>query len=278
MLTFPNVKINLGLNVVGQRANGYHDIESFFYPVRGLSDILEITLPTDGAAEPLLWQTSGIDCGADMEKNLCVKAFRLLQEVRTLPRVGMLLHKNVPTGAGLGGGSSDGTFVITQLNELLKLGLTADEMRTMVTRLGADCPFFVDNKPAYVQGIGEILTPTELPQLKGKQIVIVKPEESVSTAEAYSHVRVGQPKKKIIDILHQNIRTWRHDLRNDFEESVFPNHPIIGQVKEALYNSGALYAQMSGSGSAVFAIFDCDACIPSSENFSGMFFWSGVLD
>lgn len=284
MLTFPNVKINLGLNVVSRRPDGYHNIESIFCPV-ALTDVLEIAMPTDQQTDVSLIQ-SGLDCGVtDIEKNLCVKAYRALAQslkdwghTAKLPHVAMALHKVVPTGAGLGGGSSDATMVISQLNALLHLGLTADQMRAVAVKVGADCPFFVDNRTAYVSGIGDHLEPFEVSQLSGLKIVIVKPDVFVSTKEAYAGIVPQHPTQNVRDIVRMPFEVWRNELRNDFEPSVMAKCPIVAEVKDRLYNLGATYAQMSGSGASVFGLFKPSDPLPSAADFPNMFFWQGELN
>ena len=275
MIIFPNAKINVGLNVVSRRQDGYHNLETLFYPI-GLTDILEITLP-DGDDGTYVWESGGIDCGAETEKNLCIKALHLLQEERHLPCVGLHLHKNIPTGAGLGGGSSDGAFVVKTLNTMLSLGLTEEQMVRLCSRLGADCAFFIADKPAYATGIGDQLEPFATGRLAGKKIVLVKPDEAISTAEAYAGISPRTPEKNIKDIVRQGIETWADELRNDFEASVFGEHGAISDLKQALYAHGAEYAQMTGSGAAVYGIFSSDAALPHKEDFGDMFYWQGEL-
>lgn len=233
MVAFPPCKINLGLNVVRKRTDGYHDIETCFYPIPW-TDILEI-IPSD----KFEFKMTGNPIPGD--DNLCVKAYKLLNT----PPASIHLHKIIPTGAGLGGGSSDGAWTLRLLNDVFDLSLTKDELRRYAAQLGSDCPFFIDDVPMIGKGRGEILTPAKI-NLKGKFIVIVKPDVHVSTAEAYAGII---PAERNLDWSDLN------SLRNDFEETIFRKHPVIKQAKQALHDAGASYASMSGSGSAVYGLF-----------------------
>lgn len=237
MVAFPPCKINLGLNVVRKRSDGYHDIETCFYPV-AWTDILEI-IPSD----EFEFAVSGDVIPGNSDDNLCVRAYRLLKT----PPVKIHLHKIIPTGAGLGGGSSDGAWTLRLLNDVFDLNHSKEKLRELAATLGSDCPFFVDDVPMIGKGRGEIVTKTNM-TLKGKFIVIIKPEVHVSTAEAYAGI---VPKERSIDWDSVGLE----ELKNDFEESVFRKYPVIGSIKEHLYKVGADYASMSGSGSAVFGIF-----------------------
>lgn len=271
MLVYPNAKINLGLNIVEKRPDGYHNLETIFYPI-GLSDALEIIFPEDEKSE-YIWQSSGniVDC--DPEQNLCIKALRKLREVREFPTVGLHLHKVIPTGAGLGGGSSDAAFVMKYVNTLQILGLSDEALKALSAQIGADCPFFIDNKPSYATGIGDVLTPIEL-DLSKYWIVLVKPPVSVPTKIAYSKVKPHYPEISIKDIIKRPVSEWKDLLVNDFEESVFAEYPSIKQLKESFYVKGALYASMSGSGSSVFGLFEEE---PNIEFGPEMFVWKGKL-
>jgi len=271
MLVYPNAKINLGLNVVEKRPDGYHNLETIFYPI-GLSDALEIIFP-EGETNEYIWQSSGniVDC--DPDQNLCIKALRKLREARQLPTVGLHLHKVVPTGAGLGGGSSDAAFVMKHVNSLLNLGLSDEELKAMSAKIGADCPFFIDNKPSYATGIGDILTPIEL-DLHNYWIVLAKPPVAVPTKTAYSKIKPHYPEIAIKDIIKRPVSEWKDLLVNDFEASVFAEYPAIKQLKESFYVKGAVYASMSGSGSSVFGLFDHE---PSIEFGPEMFVWKGKM-
>lgn len=261
MLLLPNCKINIGLNIVARRPDGYHDLETVFYPIP-LRDNLEFKEITD-SDEPYRLVTGGVPIEGKAEDNLIVKVYLSLKEEFHLPALELFLYKHIPMGAGLGGGSSDAAAMMTGLNEAYSLGMSHEEMEQRMARFGADCAFFVRNRPAYATGIGNILSPVSL-SLKGKYIVLVKPDTFVSTKEAYAHV-VPQPADcPLPEALAQPIESWRLSVRNDFEASVFPQHPELAAVKQTLYDMGALYAAMSGSGSTLFGIFDRPT--PEAEN------------
>lgn len=274
MITFPDAKINLGLNIVERRADGYHNLETVFYPIP-LCDALELT-PLPCGARTLLEQ-SGSTTTADPEDNLALKAYRLLQRKGyALPPLKISLCKRTPSGAGLGGGSADAAYMLRMLNELAELGLTTAELEALAAELGADCPFFIADRPSFATGIGELLQPIEL-SLKGYRLVLVKPDVFVSTREAFSHVVPRKPEVSPREVVGMPVGQWRGLLTNDFEESVFSLHPEIGELKQSLYDSGALYASMSGSGSSVFALYDgsCEVRLP--EFGPGSFVFDAVL-
>lgn len=276
MIVFPCAKINIGFNVLRRRLDGYHDIESLFYPTP-LTDMLEVTLPADEHGEQTLWATSGLRIEGPVDNNLCLRALRVLREERELPAVGIHLHKIIPMSAGLGGGSSDAAAVVTTLNTLLELGLSTDDMRRIVSRVGADCPFFVESRPAFVTGTGDRMEAYDCPQLHGKRLAIVKPPVPVSTTSAYQMVTPKPWEKPLREILSQDISTWREELGNDFEAPIFEVYPELCVVKARLYEAGALYVQMTGSGSAMYAIFDPAAAGITPDMFPGMFVYSGRL-
>ncbi len=250
MLLFANCKINLGLDILSKRSDGYHELQSVLIPVARLCDIVEI-LPSDQAE----FRLTGTDAGCPAEENICAKAYRLMRDRYGLPPVYIHLHKNVPVGAGLGGGSSDGAHVICGLNALFGLGLGTQEMERLAAELGSDTAFFIRNRPALATGRGEILEPFEV-DLHGKHLVIAKPPVGVSTTEAYRGVSPAVPAVALAERLRGDIRSWRTTVKNDFEPRIFAAHPILGHIKEMLYDAGALYASMSGSGSAVYGIFE----------------------
>jgi len=256
MITFPIAKINLGLNIVERRTDGYHNLETVFFPVP-VRDALEV-VPMDEAfpSDPDCdLKVTNIAIEGNEQQNLVVKAYRLLkQDFPHLPRVHAHLHKAIPTQAGMGGGSSDCAAMLMLLNEMFELHLTEEQLIGYAARLGADCPFFILGQPAYAEGIGERLHPVSL-DLKGFRLAVVRPDIPVSTREAFSLINPRKPKKNCREIINQPIATWRQELVNDFEESVFALHPEIGAVKEQLYEMGAVYAAMSGSGSSVFGLF-----------------------
>ena len=271
MITFPIAKINLGLNVVEKRPDGYHNLETVFSPVP-IKDALEIhkmddAFPSDVDCD---LKVSNLHIEGDEQRNLVVRAYHLLKEdFPTLPRLHAHLWKGIPTQAGMGGGSSDCAFMIRLLNDLCQLGLTDEQMIQYAARLGADCAFFILNRPCYAEGIGERLQPIGL-HLSGWHIGVVRPDIPVPTKEAFSRIHPHYPKKNCKEVVMQPIETWRQDLVNDFEESVFALHPEIGDIKAKLYDMGATYAAMSGSGSALFGLFK-ESPDQLSQAFPGMF-------
>ena len=267
MVLFPNCKINLGLDVLRRRPDGYHDIETFMFPVRGLTDVLEIV---PAAGDGVEFSGSGLVLDCPPEKNLCLKAYELMRTIRrclpgdgagasggrqVLAGVRMHLHKAIPSGAGLGGGSADAAYAVRGLNGLFGLGLDEDSMESLATRLGSDTAFFVRNVPALATGRGEVLTPFPL-SLAGKVLVIVKPGVAVSTAQAYASITPRVPAVPLAERLARPLAEWRECLTNDFEAPVFGMHPILARIKRKLYDAGAVYAAMSGSGAALFGIFE----------------------
>ena len=249
---FPICKINLGLYVIRRREDGYHDLETVFYPVP-LHDNLSIA-PLRMSDAPYALQVAGAPIAGDAESNLIVKVYRQLCEDYELPPLDIYLYKRIPMGAGLGGGSSDAAAMMRLLNDTFSLGMTCEEMERRVARLGADCAFFIQARPSFATGIGDQLTPIDL-SLRGWTLVLVKPDTFVSTREAYAGVVPQQPAVPLLEALSQPVETWRAVVKNDFEESVFRAHPEIAAIKETLYDMGAAFALMSGSGSTVFGLF-----------------------
>ncbi len=258
MITFPCAKINLGLNIVGQRPDGYHDLETVFYPVP-LYDALEIKYM--GEEFP-----SEVDCdlkvtgnvvNCNEADNLVIKAYNLLAKDYKLPRVHAHLYKQIPSEAGLGGGSSDAAYMIRLLDERFRLNIGKAEMERYAARLGADCAFFISSEPSFATGIGDELMPADGPKgsLNGYHIAIVKPNIAVSTKEAYANISPHKPEKCCRDIVRQPIETWKDELINDFEVPIFNRHPDLAAIKKQLYQLGAVYAAMSGSGSSLFGLF-----------------------
>ena len=273
MITFPIAKINLGLNVVGRRPDGYHNLQTVFYPVP-IADALEVRPMAEGFPSDVDCdlKVTGIDVAGDEQQNLVVRAYRLLkQEFPQLPRLHAHLHKAIPTQAGMGGGSSDGTAMLTLLVREYFLQLSHQQLIDRAARLGADCPFFVDAMPAYAEGIGERLTPVAL-DLSDYWLCVVRPDIPVSTREAFSLILPQQPAVCCRDVVAQPVDTWRHQLTNDFETSVFSLYPEIGRIKQQLYDLGAVYAAMSGSGSALFGLFrqsiDLKPLFPAPNTFT----------
>ncbi len=254
MIVFPNCKLNLGLHITGKRVDGYHNIETVFIPLN-LKDALEIIAIANvkGFVE---FTSTGLTIDGDSSNNLCVKAYHLLQKhFADLPAIHMHLHKAIPMGAGLGGGSADGAFALQLLNQQFNLQLSNSELIQFALELGSDCPFFILNKACFATGRGEVMTPVEL-DLTPYKFVVVNPGIHVSTAWAFAQIKPAPPKYAIQEIIHQPIQTWKELLTNDFEEPVAKAHPAIAAIKEQLYQQGALYAAMSGSGSTVFGIFE----------------------
>jgi 4-diphosphocytidyl-2-C-methyl-D-erythritol kinase len=264
MIVFPIAKINLGLNVVERRPDGYHNLETVFFPVE-LKDALEVQEMNEAFPSPFDCdlKVTNIHIEGDEQRNLVVRAYNLLkQDFPQMPRVHAHLYKAIPTQAGMGGGSSDCAAMLLMLNEMCGLNLTQQQLIDYAAKLGADCPIFILNQPAYAEGIGERLQPIDL-NLKGYYLAVVRPDIPVPTKEAFSLIKPCKPKKNCRTIIEQPIETWRDELENDFEKSVFVLHPEIGAIKQQLYDMGAIYAAMSGSGSAVFGIFP-----PSLDNAS----------
>lgn len=268
MVTFPPCKINVGLQVISKRPDGYHDLVTCFYPVPW-TDILEI-IPADDFA----FTSSGNAIPGSPESNLCIKAYRLLKEKFELGPVKIHLHKIIPTGAGLGGGSADGAYTLRMLNEIFQLHLSQQTLMDYAAVLGSDCAFFVQNDAMMGEGRGEILTTAPL-TLRGKYVVIVKPDIHVSTAEAFAGIRPQHPLHALPDLLIQPMTQWKLFLKNDFEESVFGKHRAIKEIKEKLYAAGAEYASMSGTGAAVFGLFDGETDVVGQ--FPATTVWAGFL-
>lgn len=273
MITFPCAKINLGLNIVSKREDGYHNLETVFYPIP-LCDALEIKymdekFPSDVPCD-LKITGNAVDC--DEQCNLVVMAYNLLAEDYRLPRVHAHLVKRIPSQAGLGGGSSDAAFMIRLLDERFRLNIGNPEMERYAARLGADCAFFIEAEPSYAEGIGDVLMPVDGPQgnLHGYYLAVVKPDVAVSTRDAYRAITPKKPAKCCRDIVRQPIETWKDELVNDFEAPIFEQHPELADIKAKLYDLGATYAAMSGSGSALFGIFKQE---PQSlkDHFEGMY-------
>lgn len=276
MVTFPNAKINLGLDVVAKRPDGYHNLETIFYPVP-LQDILEITVTEEEGAPDYTFKMHNAVFEGDNNDNLVVKAYKILAADHKLPKVEMSLYKNIPTGAGLGGGSADAAFALKMLNEIACLNLSDEQLEAYAARIGADCAFFIKNTPAYATGIGNILSPTVC-SISGYHLVLVKPDIHISTKEAYSLVTPAAAEIPLTEIAALPVEEWKGKMKNDFEKSVFANHPQMEKIKEELYNMGAVYASMSGSGSAFFGLFTGQQNIEDiEEKFPGMFCWCKQL-
>lgn len=269
MITYPNAKINIGLNITERRPDGYHNIESVFYPIN-LQDAVEIkTIEGEEPQGGYKLKVSGTILDGTPDDNLVVKAYKLLRKDFNFPAQKIHLYKHIPVGAGLGGGSSDAAAIIKMLNEKFALGLTSEQMQNYAVQIGADCPFFINNTPVFATGIGNIFTPIEL-SLHGKTIILVKPDIFVSTRDAYALVKPSPAAIPLTEAIKQPISEWKQIITNDFEKSVFAKYPEIAAIKDKLYDMGALYASMSGSGSAVYGIFDSPIEY-ADEIFSGYF-------
>lgn len=265
MISFPNCKINTGLNILRRRNDGYHDIETVFYPLP-LTDVLEI-IP---AKEKSPFTLTGLQLQGSNENNLCVKAYNLLKEkYPSLPPVQMHLHKIIPAGGGLGGGSADGAFALKILNEIFDLKLQQDELTALALQLGSDCPFFIINKPCYSTGRGELLKEINL-SLSGYRLVVVNPGIHISTAEMFSRIKPAVPATSLKEKIKLPVESWREEIKNDFEVPVFELQPEIGGIKEYMYKAGAVYASLSGSGSSVYGIFKKEQPV-NLEPFSSYF-------
>ena len=267
MISFPIAKVNLGLNVVARRPDGYHNLQTVFYPVP-IKDVLEIyPMAQDFPSEvDCDIKVTNIHVEGDEQRNLVVRAYNLLkQDFPALPRLHAHLYKGIPTQAGMGGGSSDASAMLLLLDEQFNLGLTEQQLIDYAAKLGADCPFFIMNRPAYAEGIGERLTPIDL-SLKGWYMAVVRPDIPVPTKEAFARITPQMPQKCCKEIVMQPIETWKDELVNDFELSVFAVHPELADIRVQLYQLGAVYAAMSGSGSALFGLFkepvDIEKCFP----------------
>ena len=275
MIIYPNAKINLGLNVVEKRPDGYHNLETVFYPIP-LQDAIELTTAQSNAVPdaPLLKVTGNVLDGTP-DDNLVVKAYRIIQRDFDIPACSFTLFKHIPTGAGLGGGSSDAAFTIKALNDKFQLGMTDCQMEQYASELGADCAFFIKNQPVLATGIGNEFHPIDL-SLKGKTVVLVKPDIFVSTPDAYRLVKPQQPEIPLTEVIARPLSEWKELLKNDFEVSVFAKYPEIAGIKDLLYDLGAVYASMSGSGSCVYGIFD-EPVDFVDEHFAGYFCRQRVL-
>jgi len=249
MISFPNAKLNLGLSITGKRDDGFHFIETIMVPTH-FCDALEFVESKKDS-----FNLSGISVAGHKQSNLVLKALNLVREKYKIPPLNIHLHKNIPVGAGLGGGSADGAFMIKMLNEYFKIGMETSEMKKTASLLGSDCSFFIQNIPQIVTGTGEIMEEINF-HLPGKYLFILKPNFSISTKDAYNGIEVNENPKEPKKIIQNDILSWKKDLKNEFETKLFMTHPEIENIKDKLYVSGAIYASMSGSGSAVYGIFN----------------------
>lgn len=265
MLAFANAKINLGLNVTEKRADGYHNLETVFYPAK-VYDVLEITDAGETSCE-----IKGIDIPGNAADNICLKAYHLLSKDFGLPPQQITLLKNIPVGAGVGGGSADAAFLIRLINDKFKLGLSAERMEGYARTLGADCAFFIRNEPVFADGRGDQFSPVSI-DLSGRFMVLVKPPVHVSTADAFAGLIPSVPEMSIKALMQLPVEEWKDRLRNDFERPIFSKFPEVGQIKQDLYHAGATFALMTGSGSSVFAIFDQPVALPHLEKENRVFY------
>ncbi len=273
MVVFPNAKINIGLNILRKRNDGFHDIESVMYPI-GLRDVLEIVPAKDTQHEKYQFTQTGLEIDGAPEQNLCVKAYKMLDEAYHLPKVKIHLHKHIPFGAGLGGGSADATFTLTMLNGIFSLGLDIDKLKLYAEKLGSDCPFFVENTPAFVTGRGEVMEPV-LMSLRGYFLFLVTPDIHVSTAQAYAGVVPHKAEYDLRKSVRMEVDAWKNKIKNAFEPGIFSQQPRLKDIKEKLYQKGALYASMTGSGSSVFGIFS--EPVRLEKEFQGLFTYREML-
>ncbi len=269
MITFPNAKINIGLNIVERRTDGYHNIETVFYPI-ALCDILEV-IKSEKTDYTL--HSSGIPVDSDINSNLITKAYHLFKKDFDIPPVDVYFEKIIPFGAGLGGGSADAAFMLKMLNEIFELKLNIQQLENYASKLGADCPVFIQNKPVFASGTGNIFKNINI-SLKEYYISLIKPNIHVSTIDAYAGVKPQKPVHSLLETIQQKpIHEWKNFIENDFEKTVFVKHPAIEKIKNELYKQGAAYASMSGSGSSVYGIFEKETNM--KEIFPDCFVWSG---
>ena len=252
MVVFPNAKINIGLNILRKRPDNFHDIQTVFFPLK-LSDALEIVVSKDFRETTFV--NTGLTVDIDPEKNLVIRVYNFFKEKYNLPEAKIHLHKVIPFGAGLGGGSSDATFTAMLLNDYFDLQLSDNELVSVVSEFGADCPFFVVNKPAFATGIGEIIEPLETNPLKNYKIVLVKPDFHISTKNIFRKIKPNENVASLKNLIKLPVKEWKNKIFNDFEKIVFEEYPQLSKIKDKLYKTGALYAAMTGSGSAIYGIF-----------------------
>ena len=272
MIFFPSAKINIGLLITGKRPDGYHDIETLFYPV-GLSDALEYVVSDHDVKNDIL-RTTGIDTGSEPGKNLVMKTVIRLREEKSFPFLKIHLHKAIPVGAGLGGGSSDAACMLKVLNRHFRLNLDDQLLRSIALELGSDCPFFIGCTPCYATGRGEKLTPIS-PILAGYYLVIINPGIKISTSEAYQNCKAEAPSDSLMHLFELPVTEWRGAIINDFEDFAFRKHPVLGDLKNELYKSYAVFSLMSGSGSSVYGIFNEKPELP--PKLREFVIWEGVL-
>lgn len=267
MLYYSNAKINLGLNIIEKREDGFHNIETVFYPIN-VKDALEF-IPSNS----LSLDSSGIEIDCSLDDNLIIKAYRLLQKDFNLPSIKFYIHKLIPFGAGLGGGSANAAYTLLELNNFFKLNLSESKLLEYAKQLGSDCAFFIKNKPIYAEQKGDVFTDVSI-DLSGYRILLIHPGFGISTPEAYANITSSKPPKSVKQIVSQSIETWKEELTNDFEKPIFNKYPILAEIKERLYKNGAIYAAMSGSGSSMFGIFKEQ---PKTDDYKKYWIWEGKL-
>lgn len=272
MIVFPNAKINIGLRITGRRPDGYHEIETIFYPVK-LCDALEFVVPGQTIAEDIL-NVTGLETGSKAEDNLVIKTLVKLRGSRSFPFLKIHLHKVIPAGAGLGGGSSDAACMLKVIDRHFVLNIDNRDLKALALELGSDCPFFVDGIPSFATGRGEILTPVR-PMLSGYYLVILNPGVGINTGEAYQNCRPGVPSTSLLELIKLPVIEWKGLILNDFEDYTIKKHPIIGELKNGLYKTGALFSLMSGSGSSVYGIFSVKPRLPAE--LKEFVIWEGVM-
>ncbi|MGZ2370877.1 4-(cytidine 5'-diphospho)-2-C-methyl-D-erythritol kinase [Ancylomarina sp. YFZ004] len=251
MLTYSNAKINIGLNIVEKRSDGFHNIETVFFPIN-MRDAIEIA--DSKGNSPYTFSASGIPINIEAKDNIVVKAYELIKAKYNFPAQDIHLHKKIPFGAGLGGGSANAAYMIKLLNQKFKLGMSIEEMEDEVKKLGSDCAFFIKNEPAFAVEKGDKLSSIDL-DLSGYHILLIKPDVHISTPEAYANIKAQKQEISLEELIKQPIETWKSSIKNDFENSIFPKHSLLAIIKEELYEEGAIYAAMSGSGSSMFGLF-----------------------
>jgi 4-diphosphocytidyl-2-C-methyl-D-erythritol kinase len=273
MIVFPKAKINLGLRITSRRNDGYHNIETIFYPV-SFYDALEFVVSPDSSEKDSLIVT-GISVGVSPEDNIVMKAVLKLREKYSFPTLKIHLHKAIPHGAGLGGGSSDAGCMLKSLNRYFQLSVTEEELRSTALEIGSDCPFFIVGDPSYASGRGEILEPVK-PVLSGYYLILLNPGVGINTGEAYRNCKPEMPSSSLLMLSANDIAKWKELIINDFEDYAFKKHPIIGKIKDELYNCGALFSSMSGSGSSVYGIFNVKP-LNMPDTLKDMVIWEGMM-
>lgn len=273
MISFPNCKINIGLYITEKRPDDFHNLETVFYPLP-YSDVLEVLPDKNAKAGNIMFSSSGLRIPGSIEDNLCIKAYRLLEQKQKLPAIKMHLHKVIPTGAGLGGGSSDGAFALRMINEVLELGLSKEDLLGYAKQIGSDCAFFLENRPVFANEKGDNFQDIDL-NLKGNWLVLAKPEVQVNTGVAYALITPKKPEVSLTELINLPPMQWRGKINNDFEEPIIKNNPEIGQLKDTLNDMGAFYTSMSGSGSAVFGLFEKEVKV--KDKLGASLLWEGWL-